>query len=191
MSCVDRFNLLWLWRSVRFIHCSATKSACALCGIGITSCVATFLVGIFHLPLSRSYLASLEKASPIQTWPAGHLRSRELKVKMTYSQVWWLILGICALQFTHHKCTHPELWAVIYAAAPGEQLGVRCLTQGHLRRGIEVGWLCCTFTHPTYNSCRPETRTCNLLITSPTLSIRPRLPQDTCTNPSHISLLVI
>ncbi len=29
--------------------------------------VATFLVGIFHLPLSRSYLTSLEKASPTQT----------------------------------------------------------------------------------------------------------------------------
>ncbi len=34
--------------------------------------------------------------------------------------------------------THPEQWAAIYAAAPGEQLGVRCLAQGHLSRGIEV-----------------------------------------------------
>ena len=32
--------------------------------------------------------------------------------------------------------THPEQWAAIYAAAPGEQLGVRCLAQGHLSRGI-------------------------------------------------------
>ncbi len=32
------------------------------------------------------------------------------------------------------------------------------------------GWReCCTFTPPTYNSCRPETRTHNLSITSPTL----------------------
>ncbi len=28
--------------------------------------------------------------------------------------------------------THPELCAAIYAAAPGEQVGVRCLAQGHL-----------------------------------------------------------
>ncbi len=27
----------------------------------------------------------------------------------------------------------------IYAAAPGEQLGVQCLAQGHLSRGIEGG----------------------------------------------------
>ncbi len=35
--------------------------------------------------------------------------------------------------------THPEQWAAIYAAAPEEQLGVRCLAQGHLSRGIEGG----------------------------------------------------
>ncbi len=41
---------------------------------------------------------------------------------------------------THtHTHTHPEQWAAIYAAAPGEQLGVRCLAQGHLSRGIEGG----------------------------------------------------
>ncbi len=34
--------------------------------------------------------------------------------------------------------THLEQWAAVYAAAPGEQLGVRCLAQGfHLSRGIE------------------------------------------------------
>ncbi len=39
---------------------------------------------------------------------------------------------------THTVNTHPEQWAAIYAAAPGEQLGVRCLAQGfHLSRGIE------------------------------------------------------
>ncbi len=35
--------------------------------------------------------------------------------------------------------THPEQWAAIYAAVPGEQLGVQCLAQGHLSRGIEGG----------------------------------------------------
>ncbi len=70
----------------------------------------------------------------------------------TCGQVWWPILGICALQLTHPKCTHtqqwththtvnthPEQWAAIYAAVPGEQLEVRCLAQGHLSRGIEGG----------------------------------------------------
>ncbi len=73
---------------------------------------------------------------------------------VTYGQEWWPILGICALHLSHPKCTHtavnthththivnthPEQWAAIYAAAPGEQLGVRCLAQGHLSRGIEGG----------------------------------------------------
>ncbi len=39
------------------------------------------------------------------------------------------------------------------------------------------GWReCWIFTPPTYNPCRPETRTHNLWITSPTLTIRPQLP---------------
>ncbi len=33
---------------------------------------------------------------------------------------------------THTVNTHPEQRAAIYAAAPGEQLGVLCLAQGHL-----------------------------------------------------------
>ncbi len=41
---------------------------------------------------------------------------------------------------THTVNTHPEQWAVIYAAVLGEQLGVQCLAQGsHLSRGIEGG----------------------------------------------------
>ena len=42
-------------------------------------------------------------------------------------------------EHTHTVNTHPEQWAAIYAAAPGEQLGVRCLAQGHLSHGIEGG----------------------------------------------------
>ncbi len=40
---------------------------------------------------------------------------------------------------THTLNTHLEQWAAIYAAAPREQLGVRCLAQGHLSHGIEGG----------------------------------------------------
>uniref|UniRef100_A0A672RMW4 Uncharacterized protein n=1 Tax=Sinocyclocheilus grahami TaxID=75366 RepID=A0A672RMW4_SINGR len=40
------------------------------------------------------------------------------------------------------------------AAAPGEQLGVRCLAQGsHFSRGIEGGRERWSFTPPTYNPC--------------------------------------
>ncbi len=35
--------------------------------------------------------------------------------------------------------THLEQRAAIYALAPGEQLGVRCLAQGNLIHGIEGG----------------------------------------------------
>ncbi len=62
---------------------------------------------------------------------------------MTYGQVWWPILEIRALHLTHPKYTHtavnththtvnthPEQWAAIYAAAPGEQLGFGVLLKG-------------------------------------------------------------
>ncbi len=64
------------------------------------------------------------------------------------------------------------LRAAIYAAAPGEQLGVWCLTQGHLSRGIEGGRERCTFTPPTYNSCWTWDSNSQPL----GLTIRPRLP---------------
>ncbi len=65
--------------------------------------------------------------------------------------------------FTHPQCTHtavnthPEQWAAIYAAVPREGNSVAVLREH------------CTFTPSTDNSCRPETRTPYLLITSPTL----------------------
>ncbi len=34
---------------------------------------------------------------------------------------------LCSPFNPHREHTHMEQWAVIYAAAPGEQLGVRCL----------------------------------------------------------------
>ncbi len=100
----------------------------------------------------------------------------ESESDITYDQVWWPILGICALHLSHPKWTHthtmnthPEQWAAIYAAAPGEQLGVWYLAQGHLSRGIEGGESAVHSLPPTYNSCRPKTRTRNLSITSLTL----------------------
>ncbi len=54
---------------------------------------------------------------------------------MTCGQVWWPILGICALHLTH-----PSAHTVGNTHTPWEQLGVLCLAQGsHLSRGIEGG----------------------------------------------------
>ncbi len=71
-------------------------------------------------------------------------------------------------EHTHTVNTHPEQWAAIDAAAPGEQLGVQCLAQGHLSRGIEGGESADYSLTPTIPA-GPETPTHNLWITSPTL----------------------
>ncbi len=67
---------------------------------------------------------------------------------------------------THTVNTHPEQWAAIYVAAPGEQLGARCLAQGHLSRGIEGGERAVHSLHPPTIPAGPETRTRNLWATS-------------------------
>ncbi len=87
------------------------------------------------------------------------------------------ILRICALQLTHPMCTHtavnththPEQWAAIYAAAPREQLEVRCLAQGHLSHGVEGGESAVHSLPPPTIPAGPETRTRDLWVTSPTL----------------------
>ncbi len=81
------------------------------------------------------------KEEQVTAW----IKWNESEVKVTYDQVWWPILRICALQLTYPKCTHThtseythtvnthlEQWAAIHAVAPREQLGVQCLAQGHL-----------------------------------------------------------
>ncbi len=63
--------------------------------------------------------------------------------------------------------THPEQWEV-NAAAPGDQLGVQCLAQGLLSRGIEGGESAGYSLPPPTIPAGPETRTHNLHVTSPT-----------------------
>ncbi len=98
---------------------------------------------------------------------------------VTHTRVWvtpFHTRNLCSALNTH---THRELtpWSAIYAAAPGEQLGVQCLAQGHLSHGIEGGRECCTFTPPTYNSCRTwDSNAQPLGYESDSLTIRPRLP---------------
>ncbi len=99
-----------------------------------------------------------------------------------YCQVWWPILEIGPLHLTHpthphtqqwvvntHTVnTHPEQWAAI-APAPGEQLGVQCLAQGHLSHGIEGGESAVHSQSPSSIPAGPEIQTRNLWITSLTL----------------------
>ncbi len=82
-----------------------------------------------------------------------------------------------AVKHTHTVSTHPEQWAAIYAATPGEQLGDRCLAQGH-RHGIEGGESIVHSTPPTDNPSRNETQTHKLSIMSPNhqAMASPRLP---------------
>ncbi len=99
---------------------------------------------------------------------------------MTFGQVWWPILWICALHSTHPSAhytavsthtvnTHPEQWAAIYAAVPGEQLGDRFLAQGSNLRGIEGGESADYSLLPSSIPAGTETRTCDLRFISPTL----------------------
>ncbi len=67
----------------------------------------------FHLPLSRSYLTSLEKASPIHTWPAGRLQSHVLEDTCTNADGWheWKIfqIGDFAFGFPTRSIAHHEI----------------------------------------------------------------------------------
>ncbi len=68
---------------------------------------------------------------------------------------------------THTHREHTEQWAAIYAAAPGEQMGVQYLAQGsHLSRGIDGGESAVHSLPPPTIPAGPETRTHNLWITS-------------------------
>ncbi len=74
--------------------------------------------------------------------------------------------------------THLEQWAAIYAAAPGEQLGVRYLTQGHLvvvlrvERAQYIYSLHLQFLPDRESNSQPINYMSN------SLTIRPRLPRE-------------
>ncbi len=99
--------------------------------------------------------------------------------------------NLCSV-LTHPKCTHtvvsthththtavnmhPEQWATIYAAAPGEQLGVRCLAQEHLVMVLKEERA--LYIHSPHLQSLPD-RDSNsqpFNYESDSLTIRPRLP---------------
>ncbi len=75
---------------------------------------------------------------------------------------------------THHEHTPRAVGSLLCCDAWGAVGGsVPC------SRAWYWGWReCWILIFPTYNSCWLETQTCNLSITSPTLTILPRLPID-------------
>ncbi len=140
----------------------------------------------------KCILFNREKEGNLESWNFLLMILEVLKIsesEVTYSQVWWPILRIRALHLTHQTCTHtqqwtythtvnthPEQWAGIYAAAPGEQLGVRCLAQGHLSRGIE-GWESSghSLPHLQFLTAR-DSNSQPFDYDSDSLTIRPQLP---------------
>ncbi len=90
-------------------------------------------------------------------------------------------------EHTHTVDTHPEQWAAIFVAAPGEQLGVRCLAQGHLSRGIEGGESAeHSLPPPTIPAGpRQDSNSQPLDYESNSLTSRPRLPLKWC-NGCHV-----
>ncbi len=130
--------------------------------------------------LIKCFLFSLMKNRRMNAGQRGewHFPQTDATVVLKEGAALDVVKGICALHLSHPKCTHssehthththtvnthPEQWAAIYAAAPGEQLGVQCLAQGHLSRGIEGG-------ESAVHSLPPPTIPAgNLWVTSPTL----------------------
>ncbi len=106
-------------------------------------------------------------------WPSMVIHTRNLcsafnPSKCTHTQQW--VVNKHTHTRTHTVNTHPEQWAAIYAAAPGEQLGFRCLAQrSHLSRGIEGGESAGHSLPPPTIPAGPETWTRDLWVTSPTL----------------------
>ncbi len=111
---------------------------------------------------------------------------------VTCGQVWLPILGICALHLTHPKCTHTAVnthtpWT--HTRSSGQPFMLRRL--GAVGGSVPCsrapqswywGWKStCTFTPPTYNSCRTwDSNSQPLGYESDSLTIRPRLPRLRC-----------
>ncbi len=108
---------------------------------------------------------------------------------MTYDQVWWPILRICALHLTHPKCTHTAVKIHTHREHTPGAVGSHlcCGARGAVGGSVPCsrapqswywGWReRCTFTPPTYNSCQTwDSNSQPLGYESDSLTIRPRLP---------------
>ncbi len=102
---------------------------------------------------------------------------------VTYGQVWWPILRIRALHLSHPKCTHTAVnthtpWT--HTRSSGQPLMLRRPGSSWGFGALSWYWRWrerCTFTPPTYNSCRTwDSNSQPLGYESDSLTIRPRLP---------------
>ncbi len=114
----------------------------------------------------------------------NYVKKNNCTVKYNYNQIWKICMksesDIRPSMVTHTRnlCSAFDPSKVHTHGAVGSHLccGARGAVRGSVpcSRVSPQSWYwrwreCCTFTPPTYNSCRPETRTHNLSITSPTL----------------------
>ncbi len=108
---------------------------------------------------------------------------------MTCGQVWWPILGICALHLTHPKCTHTAVnthtpWKHTRSSGqpfmlrrPGSSWGFDALLKGTSVVVLKVEESAAHSLPPPTIPAGPETGTRNLWgYESDSLTIRPRLP---------------
>ncbi len=132
-----------------------------------------------HYIASAMCLNNMPASLQYSKWKTIHKMISESDV--TYSQLWWPILGIRALHLpiqvhTHssgHKHTpwthtHTAVGSHLCCGARGAVWGF-----GALLKGTSLWYWKwrerCTFTPPTDNPCQTEIRTRNLSIMSPTL----------------------
>ncbi len=127
----------------------------------------------FYTVVSQLVMLSFKWRKWIDMWPSMVTHTRNLCSAINPSKV-----HTHSSEHTHTVNTHPEQWAAIYAAAPGEQLGVRCLAQGHLSRGIEGGE---SAVHSPHLQFLPDLRlelATFIGYESNSLTIRTRLPNN-------------
>ncbi len=154
ISILPKISRIWLCLRVQTDRCMTS-----------VPCVFETLSRYFE---SKQYRNPGQDASG-KNGTYGHPRYKP-RVKVKCGQVWWPILGICALHLTHPSAhTHSS------EHTPGAPW---CLAQvSHLSRGIEGGrerWL---FTPPTHNSCRTwDSNPQPSGYKSDSLTIRPGLP---------------
>ncbi len=146
----------------------------------------TFVETVIHFCSKEQHLFEIEKFCRIINVFTDQLKSSDV----TYIQVWWPILWFRALHFTHPSAhTHTEVnthtpWSHTQSSGqpfmlrrPGSSWGFGALLEG--TSSWYWGWReRSTFTISTYNSCRPETRTHNLSIMSPTLPLGHDFPKS-------------
>ncbi len=119
----------------------------------------------------------------------GHLYDSESESEVTYDQVWWPILGICALHLTHPKCTHTAVnthtpWTHTRSSGqpfmlrrPGSSWGFGALLKGtsvvvlRVERALDIH-----SPHLQYLPAR-DSNSQPFDYESDSLTIRPRLPR--------------